>query len=76
MFLLHLFNIFFLQFQYEILGCAFFFFIILFLFIYFWLCWVFVAVQAFSSCDGGGYSVVVVRRLLIAVVCLIGERRL
>ena len=37
------------------------------LFIYFWLCWVFVAVRAiFSSCGGGDYFLAAVRGLLIA----------
>ena len=33
--------------------------VVFFLFIYFWLCWVFVAVQVFSSCSEQGYSLVV-----------------
>ena len=40
---------------------------------YFWPCWVFVATWAFSSCgeQGRGSSLVVVRRLLIAVAFLL-----
>ena len=32
----------------------------------FWLCWVFIAARAFSSCASRGYSLVAVCRLLIA----------
>ena len=35
--------------------------------IYFWLHWVFVAARAFSSCSEWGRSLLVARRLLIAV---------
>ena len=49
---------------------------ILKIFIYFWLCWVFVAVHGlFSSVASRGYSPVEVRGLLIAVVSLAVEHR-
>ena len=44
---------------------------ILYLFIYFWLRWVFVAVQAFSSCCKLGLLFIAVRGLLIAVASLL-----
>ena len=46
-------------------------FIYLFI-IYFWLCWVFVAARAFSSCGEQGLPCIAVRGLLIAVT---GESR-
>ena len=47
------------------------------LFIYFWLCWVFVAVQAFSLVAvSGGYSLVAVCGLLVVVASLVAEHRL
>ena len=49
---------------------------ILKIFIYFWLCWVFVAVhRLFSSVASRGYSPVEVRGLLVAVVSLVAEHR-
>ena len=43
----------------------------MYLFIQFWLCWVFIAAQAFLSCrEQRGCSLVVVCGLLIAVVSL------
>ena len=55
-----------------------FFFFKFYLFIYFWLCWVFVAVrrQAFSSCVEWGLLFVAVRGLLIAVASLVAEHGL
>ena len=54
-----------------------FFFSLIILFIYFWLCWVSVAVKAFSLvAASGSYSLVMVCCLLIFVVSLIGERSL
>ena len=45
--------------------------------IYFWLCWVFVAVCGLSLVvASGGYSLVVVHRLLVAVASLVSEFRL
>ena len=49
------------------------------LFIYFlnfWLRWVFIAAQAFSSCGEWGLLFVVVHGLLIAVASLVAEHRL
>ena len=46
------------------------------LLIYFWLCWVLVAVLAFSSCSERGHSLVVVCRLLIAVASIVAEHGL
>ena len=43
------------------------------LFIYFWLCWVFVAVRSFSSCGVRGLLFVAVHGLLIAVASLVAE---
>ena len=40
-------------------------------FIYFWLCWVFVAVQAFSSCSAWELLFLAVFGLLIAVAFLV-----
>ena len=54
----------------------FFFFNKFILFIYFWLHWVFVAVQAFSSCGERGLLFVAVRGLLIAVASLVVEHGL
>ena len=43
-------------------------------FIYFWLCWVFVAVQAFPLvAASGGYSLIVVHGLLIAMASVFAE---
>ena len=47
------------------------------LFIYFWLCWVFVAVHGISLVGGErGLLFIAVRRLLIAVASLVAEHRL
>ena len=47
------------------------------LFIYFWLCWVFIAVHRLSlAAVNAGYSLVVVFGLLIAVASLVAEHRL
>ena len=47
------------------------------MFIYFWLCCVFVAVCGLSLVEeSGGYSVIVVHGLLIAVASLVAEHRL
>ena len=48
----------------------------MYVFIYFWLCWVFAAVRAFSSCGERGLLLVAVRGLLIAVASLVVEHRL
>ena len=48
----------------------------IYLFIYFWLCWVFIAAQAFSSCGERVLLFVVVRGLLIAVASLVVEHGL
>ena len=46
-------------------------------FIWFWFHWIFVAVQGLSLiAESGGYSVVVVLRLLIVVASLVAELRL
>ena len=45
-------------------------------FIYFWLCWVFVAAQSFSSCGEQRLLSVAVCGLLIAVASLVVKRRL
>ena len=46
-------------------------------FFIFWLCWVFVAAQAFSSCGKQGLlSLAAVHGLLIAMACLVAEHRL
>ena len=42
-------------------------------FLYFGLCWVSPAVQAFSSCSERGYPLVALHRLLTAVVSLVVE---
>ena len=48
-----------------------------FFFFFEWLSWVFIAAQAFlCSWRVGGYTLVVVRRLLIAVASLAAEHRL
>ena len=53
----------------------FFFYIILF--IYFCLCWIFIAAEAFSVVmETGGCSLVVVLGLLLAVASLVGEHGL
>ena len=46
--------------------------------LFFWLCWVFVALLGFfSSCDEQGYSLsLVVCRLLIALTSFVAEPRL
>ena len=48
----------------------------LFYFIYFWLHWVLVAAQAFSSCGELGLLFLVVHGLLIAVASLVVEHGL
>ena len=49
----------------------------LYLFIYFWLLWVFVAAQTFSSCgEWGLLSLVVVCRLLIVMASFAAEHKL
>ena len=54
-----------------------FFFFLINLFIYFWLLWVFVAVRGLSLVAvSGGYSFIVVHRLLIVVASLVAEHRL
>ena len=53
-----------------------FFFINLFICFYFWLHWVFLAVQAFSSCSEQGLLFVAVRGLLIVVASLVAEHGL
>ena len=51
--------------------------IFFYLLIYFWLRWVFIALQCLSLvAASGGYSPVVVRGLLIAVVSLVAEHGL
>ena len=46
-------------------------------FIYFWLCWVFIAACGLSPVAvSGGYSLVVVLGILIAVAALVVEQRL
>ena len=51
--------------------------LLIYLFIYFWLCWVFVAVhKAFSSCGEQGLLFVAVCGLLITVASLAAEHRL
>ena len=48
-----------------------------YLFIYFWLCWVFVAVCGLSVVGASrGYSLVMVCSLLIVMASLISEHRL
>jgi len=44
--------------------------------IYFWLCWVFLAVHGLSLGVSGDYSLVVVCRLLLAVASVVAEHRL
>ena len=49
----------------------------MYLFVYFWLCWLFVAVCGlFSSCDEWGLRFVAVCGLLIAVASLVVEHGL
>ena len=43
---------------------------------YVWLCWVFAAAQAFSSCGEQGLFFVAVRGLLIVVASLVAEHGL
>ena len=51
-----------------------FFFLIIYLLIYFRLCWVFIADRAlFLVAASGGYSLDVVRELLIAVASFVAE---
>ena len=51
-----------------------FFFFFKDLFIYFWLCWVFIAGQAFSSCSEQGLLFVAIRGLLIAASLVMAHR--
>ena len=54
-----------------------FFFVNIILFIYFCLCWIFIAAEAFSVVmESGGCSLVVVLGLLLAVASLVGEHGL
>ena len=46
------------------------------LFVYFWLCWVFVAVQTFSSCGEWGLLSSCGRGPLIVVASLVAEHGL
>ena len=47
------------------------------LFIEFWLCWIFIAAQAFSLvAASGSYSLVAAYSLLIVVAALVAEHRL
>ena len=64
------------QFHYEEIKGRFspFIFLNRFVYTYFWLCWIFIAARAFSSC--GGCSLVAVWALLTAVVSLVAEHRL
>ena len=48
----------------------------IYLFIYFWLCWVFAAAWAFSSCSELGLLFLAARGLLIAVASLVAEHGL
>ena len=49
-------------------------FLILIFIVYFWLCWVFVAAQVFSSCGERGLLCSCGSRLLIAVASLVEHR--
>ena len=50
---------------------------IYYLFVYFWLCWVFVALHGLSLVTASrGYSLAVVHGLVIAVASLVAEYRL
>ena len=45
------------------------------IFIYFWLCWVFIAARVFSLVvASGGYSLVAMRELLIAMTSIVQHR--
>ena len=55
---------------------AHFFFFLIYLFIYFWLCWVFVSVRAFSSCGKWGPLFIAVRGPLTVAASLVAEHRL
>ena len=46
------------------------------LFIYFWLCWLFIAVWAFSSCTERVILSVAMHRILMAVSSLVVEHEL
>ena len=48
----------------------------IYLFIYFWLCWVFTATQAFSTCSERGLLFIMVLGLLITVASPVAEHRL
>ena len=47
-----------------------------YLFIYFWLCWVFIAVQGILSSCSGDYSLVVMQQLLLTAASLVAEHGL
>ena len=47
-----------------------------YLFIYFWLCWVFIAVQGLLSSRSGDYSLVVMQQLLLTAASLVAEHGL
>ena len=49
---------------------------IYFIYFYFWLCWVFLAARAFSSCGERGLLLVAARGFLIAVASLVAEHGL
>ena len=51
-------------------------FVFIILFIYFWLCWIFTAVRAFSSCGEQRLLFIAVHGLLIVVASLVVEDRL
>ena len=52
------------------------YFLFIILSIYFWLCWVFIAVQAFSSCSEQRLLFTAVHRLLVVVASFISKHRL
>ena len=63
--------------SFVVVVVTFFLFFKIYLFIYFWLRWVFIGVHGLSLVAvSGGYSFVVVRRLLVAVASLVAEHRL
>ena len=57
---------------------TFFFFFLMkaYLFIYFWLCWVFISVRAFSSCGEWGPVLIAVRGPLTVAAPLVAEHKL
>ena len=52
------------------------FYSFIYLSIYFWLCWVSVAAQSFSSCGERGHFLVVMRGFLIVLAALVVQHRL